>query len=546
MGVGPGLKLGHHDGAAALLIDGKTVAAAEEERFLREKHARGSLPLNALKYCLREAGLFIKDVDILASPLATYRHFDQRLADYVQFQFGYSPPIKLVDHHLCHAASAYFGSGYETALCISLDFSGDSSAGLICVGDRTAIRPLARIPRERSLGAFYGMLTQYLGFQMTEDEYKVMGLASGGLPNEQHLAVFARMIASDALGGIHVDSTFDQRGARSQIYTTDVSTRQERIYSDRWVAELGPPRHLDEPIKERHRDIAASGQKHFEHVVSELVGYWQRRTGLRQLCLAGGCFLNVKLNSTLAEMPGVDSVFVHPASSDAGVPLGAAMLASLDRGFTPAPLDDVFLGPSYGSNEIVERLRALKVDGLARQVNDVREVAHELADGKIIGWFQGRMEFGPRALGNRSILADPRPAEMQDRVNKAIKFRETFRPFAPSATVEGANQLFEKIHDGRFMTFLTTPKAGLDNKVTPSVIHVDGTSRLQIVTRESNARFWELLTAFGNITGVPALLNTSLNVRGEPICCSPDDAIKTFFGSGMDHLVLDNWMLSKR
>ncbi|MDA2932730.1 carbamoyl transferase [Acidobacteria bacterium AH-259-D05] len=544
LGVGPGLKLGHHDGSAALVVDGRIIAAAEEERFLRAKHARGELPLRAAKYCLRQAGISIQDVDVVASPLRTYDFYDRRLQDYFEFHFGHSPPIRLLDHHQCHIASTYLVSNFTEALILSLDFSGDSCSGLVAAGRRRKIRELRRFSRENSLGVFYGMLTQFLGFQMTEDEFKVMGLASYGTPRREYDEAFDQILRIDNQGGYTLDPKFDKRFVDAEIYTSDFVTRQEQMFSGAWIDLLGPPGREDEPVDQRHADIAASGQQCLEKVVRHIVRYWYRETDLRKLCLAGGCALNVKMNAALRALDCIDEIFVQPAASDAGVPLGAALAVCHEAAGRIKPVCHAALGPEYTDWEIEKTLKMLRVPYC--RVEDVAEtVAAEIAVGNIVGWFQGRMEFGPRALGHRSILADPRDASMKDRINEVVKFREDFRPFCPSVTLEDASRFFVDSCESPFMTMVFEVR-GDKKACLPAVTHVDGTARVQTVGRDLDPLFWRLLKAFEARSGIPVLLNTSMNVRGEPIALAPEHAVRVFYGSGMDILAIGNFVLRKQ
>ena len=543
LGVGPGLKLGHHDGAAALVVDGKIVAAAEEERFLRVKHARGELPLRATQWCLRRAGVSIREVDAVASPLRTYRHYDRRLRDYFQFHFGHSPTVRLMEHHLCHIASSYLVSGFGEALAFSLDFSGDSCSGLVVEARERELRERKRFARENSLGVYYGMLSQFLGFQMTEDEFKVMGLASYGKPQPKYLEAFNQILRYDGAGGYHLDAQFDKRIVDREIYTTDFVTRQEQMFSPAWIALFGAPRREGEKIQEYHADIAASGQQCLENVVVEMVRFWHQQTGLRKLCLAGGIALNVKMNGTLRGLDCVDDIFVQPASGDAGVPLGAALLVAHEEGKAISPMNDAALGPQYSEIEIEKVLRMLRASYI-RPKDLIEEVVTDLVSGKIAGWFQGRMEFGPRALGHRSILADPRDAAMKDHINEVVKFREEFRPFCPSVTLEDAHRFFLNACESPFMAMVFDVIEEQKSAI-PAVTHVDGTARVQTVRRELDPLYWRLLKTFEARSGIPVLLNTSMNVKGEPIALAPEHAVRVFYGSGMDTLAIGPFILRK-
>ena len=540
LGIGTGLKLGHHDGSATLIMNNRLVAAAEEERFLRMKHARGELPLHAIEYCLKAGGITIHDVDVVASPLSSYDHYDKRLQDYFNFHFGHSPEIQLHDHHLCHVVSTYRVSGMRDAIILSFDFSGDSCSGLIAVGEGDRIRIAEKFERHNSLGVFYGMLTQFLGFQMTNDEFKVMGLASFG--NPEYMKEFNRILELDD-SGFRLNSRFDKRIVDSEIYTSDFVTRQEQIFSKEMVELLGKPRLRNEEITQRHMDIAASGQAQLEAACLNVLRKAKNYSDSRNLCLAGGITLNVKLNKVLYESGFVDKLFIQPAAGDAGQSLGAAIESAMQSGNRLEKMRHTYYGPEYSNEEIESVLKRLKLK--YRYIDAIESfAAEEISKGKILGWFQGRMEYGPRALGNRSILGDPRDPHMTDTINKYVKFREDFRPFCPSILDERRDEFFENCCESPFMTMLFRVK---ENKkdIVPAVTHIDGTARIQIVEKDVNPRYWKLIKHFEEITEVPLVLNTSMNVKGEPIVENPEQAVRVFYGSGMDCLVLGNFYISK-
>lgn len=540
IGISSGLKAGHHDGAAVLMRDGELLAAADEERFTKAKHARGELPRRAIKFCLEYAGIQIEDVDVICSPLATYANFDKRVADFIRFHFGYSPRVELFDHHLCHAASTYFGAGYQEATVICLDYSGDSSSGLIAHGKNGDLRVLTRFPRESSLGLYYGMMTQFLGFQMTNDEYKVMGLASSGSPTYQD--AFHSVLAPSYLG-YDFDGKFDRRQRDTDVFTTDFSTRQERIFTEDLEVLLGPRRIPGQPIDDRIRNIAASVQYQLELVVTSLIKDAVQETGCPDVALAGGVGLNCKMNMEVNRLPEVRRLYVPPVPHDAGVALGAAMLKCAAEGHAITPIDHAYFGPAYAPDKIRKCLDQVGAR-YAEAGDPVSSASRELAAGRIVGWFQGRMEYGPRALGNRSILAHPGDPAVKDRVNATIKYREEFRPFCPSVLLESQADYFEADHDSPFMvvTFPAKARAVTD---MPAVVHVDDTARIQSVRTDTNPLYHELISSFAERTGVPALLNTSLNINEQPLANSPLDALQTFFISGLDVLYLGPFRIAK-
>jgi carbamoyltransferase len=540
LGISSGLKAGHHDGGAVLMRDGEIVAAAEEERFTLAKHARGELPRGAIRFCLAQAGVGIAEVDYVCSPLKTYPRYAERLREYFVFQFGSSPKIELYDHHTCHAASAYYASGFERATVLSLDNSGDSSSGGVFRADRGRLERVADFGRHNSLGLFYGMMTQYLGFQMTHDEYKVMGLASYGRP--RFLAELESVLRADGLQ-FWFDPDLDKRLRDRELYSTDFSTRQERIFTDRLEVLLGPRRLPGAPLDERHRDIAASAQRQLERVVLSIVREATARTGHRDVCMAGGVALNCRANMEVWLSGDITRLYVPPVPHDAGVALGAAMLKVVEHGFAIAPVRHACFGPGYAPAQI---RRVLEQTGAAySEPPDLcAAAAHDLVEQRTVGWFQGRMEFGPRALGNRSILADPRRRAMKDHINATIKYREQFRPFCPSVLYEAQNRYFRDGFDAPFMNVTFPVCEGAEENV-PAVIHVDGTARIQSVRRDTSPLYHELIERFCAAGGPPLLLNTSLNINEQPMVNGPLEALHTYFCSGLDVLYLGPFRLAK-
>ncbi len=540
IGISSGIKHGHHDGAAVLLRDGELVAAAEEERFTLAKHARGELPRGAIGYCLRQAGITMQDVDWICSPLRTYTNYGRRLTEYFKFQFGHCPKIELYDHHLCHAASSFYGSGFAEATVACFDFSGDSSSGLVAHMKGNDFRILTRFGRHNSLGLYYGMLTQYLGYQMTNDEYKVMGLSSYGSP--EYLDKFASILRPNGMD-YELDGALDKRQRDAEIYTSDFSTRQERIFTERLEDILGPRRIRGQPLDQRFTDIAASGQKQLEIVTTQVVRSAIEATGCADVCLAGGVALNCKMNMEIAAEPSVGRLYVPPVPHDAGVALGAAMMKCAEAGHKIAPLTHAYWGPEYSNDTIRDTLDKV---GARYEVLDepVSRCVTDLVDQKTVGWFQGRMEYGPRALGNRSILADPRSAAMKDRINLGIKYREEFRPFCPSVLYERQSDYFEDAFDAPFMV-VTFPVHDAVKQAIPAVVHVDGTARIQSVHSNTNPMYSRLIGEFGKASSVPILINTSLNINEQPTVNSPLEALHTYFCSGLDVLYLGAYRLTK-
>ncbi|GAA0029547.1 carbamoyltransferase family protein [Bradyrhizobium ottawaense] len=540
IGISSGIKHGHHDGAAVLLRDGQLIAAAEEERFTLAKHARGELPRGAIGFCLKQAGITIREVDWICSPLKTYTNYAKRLTEYFKYQFGHSPKIELYDHHLCHAASSFYGSGFSEATVACFDFSGDSSSGLVAHARGNDFRVLTRFGRNNSLGLYYGMLTQYLGYQMTNDEYKVMGLSSYGSP--EYLDKFAKLLRPAGIN-YELDPELDKRRRDADIFTSDFSTRQERIFTEKMEEILGPRRLRGAPLDRRMTNIAASGQKQLEIVTTEVIRSAIAETGCGDVCIAGGVGLNCKMNMEIAAEPSVKRLYVPPVPHDAGVALGAAMMKCAEAGHTIAPLTHAYWGPEYSNDTIKETLD--KIGAKFELFDDpVSRCVIDLTEQKTVGWFQGRMEYGPRALGNRSILADPRHASMKDRINLTIKYREEFRPFCPSVLYERQAEYFEDTFDAPFMV-VTFPVNQKVAETMPAVVHVDNTARIQSVHADTNPLYTHLISEFAKATSLPVLINTSLNINEQPTVNSPLEALHTYFCSGLDVIYLGNYRLSK-
>jgi carbamoyltransferase len=562
-----------HNSSAALLSDGKIIAAADEERFTREKFT-GRFPLHAIQFCLDRGGVELGDVDWLAfywnpwrgvgrrvarmamslphslaffqkkeaSDLAVRGDFGSwldmtRVAELTRRAFPNAKPRfrrRFVAHHVAHAASAFFVSPWEEAMMLSLDGTGEWTTTLMARGIGNDIHPLEETAYPHSLGALYGAITQFLGYQIYQDEWKVMGLAARGTPRH---APHVRKMIGVTDGTIRLDlSYFNFQYADKRAW-----------YGPKFVEAFGPPRRPDEPIDcERFADLAASFQLITEEVGLALVRHLLKvGGGCRKICLAGGVALNAVLNGKILSETDAEAVFVQPAAGDAGAALGAALWVhhALLRGQRCEPLKDVYLGPEFDDAVMIAALRNESI--VFERVETIAErTARLIADGKVVAWFQGRMEYGPRALGNRSILADPRRAEMKDILNAKVKFREAFRPFAPAILAERVGEFFERSGEFPFMT-IVLPIKPEKRTVIPAVTHFDGTGRLQTVERAVNPRFYALIEAFDRLTGVPVVVNTSLNLQGEPIVCTPAEAVSTYLRSGLDALVMGDYLCVK-
>jgi carbamoyltransferase len=563
----------YSDPSAALVRDGQVVAFVEEERLTRVKHARGAFPNRAVDYVLKAGGVSITDIDCIAQAwdCGAYdsgemaAHYAQINAKYpttagdlayqkkhletlssasqkqiilqnLRKQFGnvQFPPIVFVRHHLAHACMAYFHSGMQDALVLTIDGSGEAVTTAWWLGKDRQLTLLHEVKIPHSLGWFYAAFTEYLGFEAYDGEYKIMGLAAYGKHDAELEAKVAKLVWYDGQGGFETDPMLLSRGKRSFSY----------YYPDALVEYMGRnPRADNEEITPWHIDLAYAVQKRLETIVEKMLQYWVAQTGMRNLTIAGGVGLNVKMSGTLFTSGLVDDIFVHPLCADAGVSIGAAMvLEYFKEELELSRLQDVYFGPSYDDEEIERVLQACKLP-YTREESVAKSVAELLAQGKVVGWFQGHMEGGPRALGNRSILADPRYVESRDRVNAVIKFREFWRPFCPSMTPVGSEKYLAKYTHAPFMVLAFQASEGAEKEV-PAVVHVDGSCRPQIVEAD-NAPYFQLIQEFEKISSVPCLLNTSFNIKGEPIVCTPHDAIRTFSATGLDALALGPFLLMK-
>jgi carbamoyltransferase len=554
-----GISYGYHDSACALLQDGRLVAAAQEERFTRVKNDK-SFPRNALRYCLREAGLSIADVDHLAYYEDPVRKLGRQMwmglvsgvgpetvgnildraarpsvEDGIRSTTGFDGPIDIVDHHLSHAASSYFYSGFDEAAILTIDAVGDWPTTTYGSGSGHHLDRFEQVDFPDSLGFLYSAITGYLGFEVNEGEYKVMGLAPYGEP--WYADRMGRLIESGPDGQFRLDMRYFGFLAGDAMFSHEL------------VDLLGhPPRPPESELTQFHRDVAASIQVVLEEIMLDKVRYLHRKVPSANLCMAGGVALNVVANSRCLREGPFERLFVQPAAGDAGGSIGAAAVAHTRvTGQRPdhRMLRHVYLGPANPVPEIHRLLNdigAPYLDFRDREPELLAHVAGRLAEGDVVGWVHGRMEFGPRALGARSILADPRGAGTRDRINELIKMREAFRPFAPAVLETEASRHFELDHPSPFMLETHQVISPID---LPSVTHVDGSARVQTVEEETNPRFAALLTEFHRRTGCPILLNTSFNVRGEPIVRTSLDAIRCFAKSRIDLLVLEDFVLDR-
>lgn len=565
------------DPAAALLRNGRIIAYIEEERLIRFKHAPDMFPVRSIQRCLEFSGLALRDIDLIVygwdaprygggdmadfyervngryPPDGATRHWQHRCIDMLSpvslrrtleinlvralgIRPEEIPPLDFYPHHRTHAAAAFYLSPFDEALVLTIDGSGDSDCTTVWRGNGVHLEPLYRIEIPHSLGWFYAAMTEYLGFQAYDGEYKVMGLAAYGRENLDYRSKLRQVVRTGTKGwDYEIDPRYIHHGAH---------TFSER-FTDNLVELLGVvPRQGRRRIESFHEDIAYEVQNLLEEAVLRLLAHWTDVTGLTKLCIGGGVGLNVKMNSRIHREGLFDEVFAFPVPNDSGLAIGAAIGVWTDRSRQrPEPIEHVYWGPSYTDDTIELQLRTCGVT--YKKCDDIADAAAELlAAGKVIGWYQGRMEGGPRALGGRSILADPRTIKMRDRVNAAIKFREYWRPFCPSITEESAARYLKKPCKAPFMilAFEATEEA---KRTVPAVVHVDGSMRVQTVDAGSNPRYHRLLQAFEARTGVPCLLNTSFNIKGEAIVCTPRDALRTFWSTGLDALAIGTCLIEK-
>ncbi len=566
-----GINAAYHDSAACLVRDGAVVAAAEDERFTRIKHGKRpipfstyELPFHAIDYCLREAGIGLAEVDHVAYSfdpslllgdragertislplepsaggttewenvwdplfLSSIVNAPRQLASgaphhlAARFQGArHDGPFDwhFVDHHVAHAASAFYPSPFEEAAVMTLDGRGECATTTYSVGEGTSLRRIGQVAYPNSLGLLYERVTTHLGFLHSSDEYKVMALASYG--ELALLDAFLALIDVEPNGHYRIET-----GALETI--------------------LGPPRKRGEPFEQRHFDIARGLQAALEMTVLQLAEWLFETTGKHDLCLAGGVALNCVLNAVLRDAGPFDRIWVQPAAGDAGTALGAALWIDARYGASPSSwrMDDVYLGPAWEDAEIETFLEWSKIP-YRRAVDIAGETADLLARNKIVGWFQGRMEFGPRALGGRSILASPVDPSMQHRLN-GLKDREDFRPVAPVVLEERAAEWFRGAEESPFMLFVYQVDPTRADRI-PAVRHVDGSARIQTIRRDQHQRYYDLVRAFEQRTGVPILVNTSFNTRGEPIVASPRDALESFWTTPLDALAIGSFIVEK-
>lgn len=568
-----GLNAYHGDAAAALLIDGELVAAVEEERFTRIKHCAG-FPSQAAAWCLAEAGIETSDLDHIAISRdsranaahklwwvirhgANGRYLKARLANAARIRdvrstFAGATEIhpddlraKLhhVEHHQAHVASAFFVSPFERAAVLSIDGFGDFASVMLAQGEGSSFRVLDRVLFPHSLGMFYTALTQWLGFPKYGEEGKVMGLASYGDPC--YLQQMRELVLLDG-DLFHLGLEYFAHEDGVEMTWDEQTPTIGRLFSDRLVEAFGPPREPRSEITTQHENVAASLQAMLEEAYLHLLRMLWDRTRIPNVCIAGGVALNAIANGRVLPETPFEDLFIQPAAGDAGTAVGAAYWVwnqhlGRSRGFV---MEHAYTGPAYSDAECATAIAGAGLESKRLDDEDLFVgIAQRIAMGEIVGWFQGRMEFGPRALGNRSILVDPRRAEIRDILNARVKHREPFRPFAPSILADETTEWYEQDYPSPFMLLVYKTRAE-KRELIPAVDHVDGTGRLQTVDRRTNPRYWRLIKEFQKLTGVPLVLNTSFN-ESEPIVMTPGHAVETFTKTQMDVLVLGNHVVRR-
>jgi carbamoyltransferase len=591
-----GINAYHGDASAAIVCDGRLVAAAEEERFTRVEHCAG-FPTQAVRYCLKAASISPRELEIIAVArdpktrlpqkalfaLTKPRLALQRLAAHRKFttikdEFAAALDVDSgdlrarvlrVEHHKAHLASSFLVSGFENAALLSVDGFGDFASTMWGLGVGNQLFVDGSIAFPHSLGIYYTAITQYLGFLEYGDEYKVMGLAAFGSPEYQN--EFAKILRVEPAPNGHHQSPAPAGDRQTPSFNLGLDyfvhhkngapmTWEEgtpklgALYSDHLERRLGPARLEDAPLEKRHKDIAASLQTQLEAAVLSLLNRLYHRYRVKRLCLAGGVAFNCVVNGKIIDRTPFEELYVQPAAGDAGLAIGAAFYVwnHIMGGPRSFQMQHAYWGPEFGDMEISSALHVNRAEIETRgyrvlEINDAgelcRQTAGKLAAGNTVGWFQGRMEFGPRALGSRSILADPRRPEMKDILNSRIKHRETFRPFAPSVLEERCGELFEQSHRSPFMliTYKIRPEKRASIQATA---HIDDSARVQTVSRSETPLYWRLIKEFDALSGVPALLNTSFN-DNEPIVCRPEEALACFLRTNMDVLVMGKYLIAK-
>tara|TARA_Y100000768_G_C23982097_1_gene686502 strand:- start:1698 stop:3413 length:1716 start_codon:yes stop_codon:yes gene_type:complete len=563
-----GIEYGGHDTSAALLVDGRVISCCEQERFDLEKHSR-AFPSDAINECLKIGGLSIDDIDEISigfdfvdmikkvylkpaikdiSRLNFMIKDIKRIESYLQIEklvrekTSFKKKINFFRHHLCHLASSYYPSGFKNALLVSYDGMGEIETGMIAKGVDGDIEILQdKVYYPNSLGLIYSAITYFLGWKHHCDEGIIMGLAPFGdynslIPGQKktYLEVFKEIIIPKGEKDYEINLDYIDYHKKRDVW---VSKKFKKIF--------GNVRNYSDPLKLHHKNIAAALQKTIEDIVLSQLSYFRKKTNLKKLCISGGVGLNCSLNGKISESNLFDEIFVQPASGDAGISFGSTLLAEKKRlkKFKPKKNHNFYIGSRFSDTDIENTLKKNEIL-YEKPPNLTKEVAKYLLDGKIISWFQGAAEFGPRALGNRSILSRPFPESQRDFINKRVKFREEFRPFAPAVLDEYKKNYFIIDQESPHMLIACKVKPNKKSEI-PAVVHIDDTCRVQTVKKINNELFYNLLKAFHKISGCPVLLNTSFNVKGQPIVNTPQQAIDCFISTKIDVLVIGSYIIKK-
>lgn len=529
-----------HDPSACLMMNGVVIAAIEEERLNRIKTSSGFFPVLAINACLNIAGIKITDIDIVVSDGASYLPLKYKILRSLQDHFGYSPVVELIYHPYAHAAGSFFSSGFNKALVVSVDGVGDKVSTLVLKAEKVSstvkFTEIYRGGSDFSLGNFYTTFTNYLGFRSCEGEYKVMGMAAYGQPSHD----LSGLIRFDSSQGVLCGNNADYQNIQYYTSINESSYNTDYIYS---LTKTKRPVDTGGKFLPEHFNLAASVQEAFTVAYIDLITYFKLKTGEKNLCISGGCALNCLANKELLKS-NFEKIYAMPAASDRGLSMGSAMYFAGLQGLSITPPSHMYLGKSYSNDQIIDTLEKYSIN--YKYYDDpYTECANDIAEGKIIGWLNGRSEFGPRALGARSILANPHKIGMKNTLNAKIKFRESYRPFAPAILKEDLDSFINTNADLSAMMFTIDAPDRLIKKI-PEAIHFDGTTRVQRVDKGlDNYGFYTLLTEVKKQVSLGAVINTSFNLAGEPIVDSPTDAIRTFYSSGIDVLYLENIKIKK-
>ena len=572
-----GINAYHGDSAACLMEDGKIINAIEEERIRRIKHWAG-LPSEAIKFCLRDAGISISDLDYITIGRYPYAHFFRKVFSSLKkitkqgfikdrlsniqkvssLKFEIAKELGInekeigakiihVEHHMSHMASAFFASPFEESAVLSIDGFGDFSSTMLGVGRGNNIKILDSVTYPHSIGVFYTAFTQFIGFPFYGDEYKVMGLAPYGEPKFVNKLKDILILKKNGLFELNQDYFVHDKQGVSMLWNNGTPSIG-RLYSDKLIKEFGMPREKDEVLSQYHKDIAASVQKHCENVIFNLLNNLQKNTGLKNVCIAGGVAQNSVANGKILENTDFERVYIPSAGYDAGVSIGSALWLynNKSNNSTREFIKSSYLGPKYSDEYIESLIKEKRLNYVKYSSDDetIENTSSMLMNGAVIGWFQGRTEFGPRALGNRSVLVHPGRLDAKDLINSKIKRRESFRPFAPSILREYVSEYFEQEDDVFFMEKVFRIKSE-KRALLPAVTHVDGTGRLQTVHKDISPKYYRLIDRFREKTGLPILLNTSFN-ENEPIVNHPNEAIDCFLRTEMDAVVLGNIIIMRK